>query len=129
MSYDLRYKVEVLAYDRTHCITLLLWDSAVVPLCGKKADEIIGEDTEELGYPLTLDNILEKRAQFKINVRASNYEKDDKVYIVDLVCEDEDLVNKYLPEDSENEPTVTDAVCELFNMDQPICLPYYMFHF
>ncbi|MED6144221.1 hypothetical protein PIB30_013598 [Stylosanthes scabra] len=98
-----RYKVEALVYDRTACITLLLWDSAVVPLCGKRADEVVGDDTEELGYPTTLDNLIEKRALFKIKFRANNYQKDDKVYTVDYVCEDEVLINRHLPEETEDQ--------------------------
>ncbi|MED6132722.1 hypothetical protein PIB30_021548 [Stylosanthes scabra] len=84
-----RYKVEVMVYDETACINLLLWDSAVIPLCGKR--------NEELGYPPTLDNLIEKRVLFKVNARANNFERDDKVYTVAALCEDNELIDKHYP--------------------------------
>ncbi|MED6147667.1 hypothetical protein PIB30_045890 [Stylosanthes scabra] len=81
----------------------------VVPLCDKRANEVVGDDTEELGHPTTLDNLIEKRALFKIKIKANNYEKDDKVYTVDYVCEDEVLINKYLPEEAGDQPNPNDA--------------------
>ncbi|MED6183459.1 hypothetical protein PIB30_038061 [Stylosanthes scabra] len=54
---------------------------------------------EELVYLPTLDNLIEKNLLFKINVKSNNIEKDDRIYMVSNICQDEDLVKQYLPED------------------------------
>ncbi|MED6137560.1 hypothetical protein PIB30_066102 [Stylosanthes scabra] len=81
-----KYKVEVMVYDGTTCLNLLMWDTQVIQL-------------EELGYPPTLDNLIERNALFKINVKQSNTDKDDRVYTVSNICEDDKLVHQHLPED------------------------------
>ncbi|RYR57899.1 hypothetical protein Ahy_A05g023577 [Arachis hypogaea] len=55
---SLRYKVEVMAYNGTGSITLLMWDREIVQLCGKQADQI----------------------------------KDEVVYTVMKICDDEEIV-------------------------------------
>ncbi|MED6214033.1 hypothetical protein PIB30_099058 [Stylosanthes scabra] len=88
---------------------LFFCGSFFVPLCGKEADEVVKEDTEELGYSPTLDNLIEKRALFKMKVRVNNYKKADKVYAVDIVCEDDDLIKKHLPEEPNDQPNQNDV--------------------
>lgn len=39
-----RFKVEVMAYDGTGSITLLLWDRETVQLCGRQAEQIKDEE-------------------------------------------------------------------------------------
>ncbi|RYR59778.1 hypothetical protein Ahy_A05g025751 [Arachis hypogaea] len=46
-SAALRFKVEVMVYNGTGSISLLLWDREMVQLCGKRAEQI--RDTEEGG--------------------------------------------------------------------------------
>ncbi|MED6211476.1 hypothetical protein PIB30_074002, partial [Stylosanthes scabra] len=104
------YKVEVMVYDGTACLNLLMWDTQVIQLCGKRADQVAKEDMEELGYPPTLDNLIQRNAMFKINVKRNNIDKDDQVYTVSNICEDDDLVKQHLPDDftSHADGTVTE---------------------
>ncbi|QHO45371.1 Replication protein A 70 kDa DNA-binding subunit B [Arachis hypogaea] len=82
-SASLRFKVEVMAYDGTGSITLLLWDRETVQLCGRQAEQI--KDEEELyaeGYPAALESLLERKLLFKVNVKSSNIKLYDQVYTV-----------------------------------------------
>ncbi|MED6128655.1 hypothetical protein PIB30_099978 [Stylosanthes scabra] len=105
----LKYKVEVMVYDGTECLNLLMWDTQVIQLCAKRADQVAKEDMEELGYPPTLDNLVERNVLFKISVKLSNIEKEDRVYTVSNICEDENLLTKYLPYDFFMQENVTPA--------------------
>ncbi|MED6110837.1 hypothetical protein PIB30_046591 [Stylosanthes scabra] len=62
---------------------------------------------EELGYPPTLDNLIKRNALFKINVKLNNIEKDDRVYTVLNICEDDDLVKQHLLDDFTSQPNGT----------------------
>ncbi|MED6182387.1 hypothetical protein PIB30_027997 [Stylosanthes scabra] len=61
------------------------------------------QDMGDLGYPPTLDNKIESNLLFKINVKMNNIEKKDRVYTVSNICQDDDLVRQYLPEDFFNQ--------------------------
>ncbi|XP_020978211.1 replication protein A 70 kDa DNA-binding subunit B-like [Arachis ipaensis] len=49
---SIRYKVEVIVYDGTDSMTLLLWDREAIQLCRKRADQIKEEEPiGEVEYP------------------------------------------------------------------------------
>lgn len=48
-------------------------------------------------YPHTLDNMMDKKVLFKLNVKAANVKQYDPVYTVMKVCDDEDTISKNLP--------------------------------
>ncbi|XLR15270.1 hypothetical protein S83_043208 [Arachis hypogaea] len=105
-----RFKVEVMAYDCTGSITLLLWDRETVQLCGRQAEQI--KDEEELyaeGYPAALESLLERKLLFKVNVKSSNIKLYDQVYTVMKVCEDDTIFEMHLP--NKTFSTVTDTGC------------------
>ncbi|KAL4349546.1 hypothetical protein AHAS_Ahas10G0052800 [Arachis hypogaea] len=109
-SASLRFKVEVMAYDGTGSITLLLWDRETVQLCGRQAEQI--KDEEELyaeGYPAALESLLERKLLFKVNVKSSNIKLYDQVYTVMKVCEDDTIFEMHLP--NKTFSTVTDTGC------------------
>ncbi|XP_057739705.1 uncharacterized protein LOC130956718 [Arachis stenosperma] len=92
-----RFKVEVMVYDGTRSISLLLWDRETTQLCGKKADQVREEeDTGEGEYPSSLDNMMDKKDLFKINIKSGNIKHFDQVYPVIKICDDEHLIDKYL---------------------------------
>ncbi|QHO06164.1 Replication protein A 70 kDa DNA-binding subunit E [Arachis hypogaea] len=99
-STALRFKVEVMVFDRTSSICLLLWDKETSMLCGKRAEQIM-EDHVIMGdeYPKTLDNMMDKRVLFKINIKEANINQFDHVYIVMKICDDEDIIDKNLPKE------------------------------
>ncbi|XLS64880.1 hypothetical protein HN51_024854 [Arachis hypogaea] len=78
-SASLRYKVEVMAYDGTGSITMLMWDRETTQLIGRQAKQIKDEDClEGECYPPTLDNMMDKKLLFKINVKTANINKHDQ---------------------------------------------------
>ncbi|MED6125010.1 hypothetical protein PIB30_064438 [Stylosanthes scabra] len=46
---------------------------------------------------------LRMTSNLSIRWRVNNYEKDDNVYTIDYVWEDEDLINKHLPEEPKDQ--------------------------
>ncbi|XLT08851.1 hypothetical protein HN51_054644 [Arachis hypogaea] len=81
-SAALRFKVEVMVFYGTGSIRLLLWDK---------------ETRDE--YPKTLDNMMDKRVLFKINIKEANINQFDHVYMVMKICDDEDIIDKNLPKE------------------------------
>ncbi|KAL4344050.1 hypothetical protein AHAS_Ahas11G0139600 [Arachis hypogaea] len=75
----IRFKVEVMVYDGTGSMTLLLWDREITQLCGKAADNIM--EKEESGgdeYLATFDAMMDRKLLFKINVKTSNIKQYDQ---------------------------------------------------
>ncbi|KAL4371106.1 hypothetical protein AHAS_Ahas06G0132600 [Arachis hypogaea] len=92
-----RYKVEVMVYDGSGSINLLLWDRETTQLCGKQAHKIVLEDAVgDDDYPPFLNNMMDK-VFLKINVKSANIKQYDLVYTVMKVCDDEDISLKHLP--------------------------------
>ncbi|XP_020967116.1 uncharacterized protein LOC107615366 isoform X2 [Arachis ipaensis] len=57
-------------------------------------DVIVGDE-----YPKTLDNMMDKRVLFKINIKEANINQFDHVYMVMKICDDEDIIDKNLPKE------------------------------
>ncbi|MED6207418.1 hypothetical protein PIB30_035622 [Stylosanthes scabra] len=97
---ELKYKVEIVVCDGTGGISLLLWDSHVIMLCGKSAEQIkmeAGQRDEQ--YPEILDRIMEKVLLFRIHVRSGHLKGTDNLYPVAALCNDDELVAINLPKD------------------------------
>ncbi|QHO58144.1 replication protein A 70 kDa DNA-binding subunit A-like [Arachis hypogaea] len=47
--------------------------------------------------PPTLDNMMDKKLLFKLNVKIANINKHDQVYTIMKICDDEDIVEKNCP--------------------------------
>ncbi|XP_072060410.1 uncharacterized protein [Arachis hypogaea] len=97
---SLRFKVQVMVHDGTGSITLLLWNKETTQLCRKKAeqvmeDDVIGDDA----YPLTFDNMMDRKVLFKINVKSANIKGFDQIYTVMKICDDEDIIEKNMPKE------------------------------
>ncbi|QHO57364.1 hypothetical protein HN51_011953 [Arachis hypogaea] len=111
---SIRYKVEVMVFDGTGSISLLLWDRETSQLCGKQAEKVLEEDGgREDEYPLTLDNMMDRRLLFKINVKAANISGYDQVFTVMKICDDEEVVDKNLPKnfDGNSSMNMTENGC------------------
>ncbi|XP_020987496.1 uncharacterized protein LOC110275641 [Arachis duranensis] len=88
----IRYKLEVKVCDGIGSMTLLLWDNETTQLVGKMLKKLWMRR-----IPPTLDNIMDKKALFKINVKMANIKQYDQIYMVSKVCDDEELVEKNMP--------------------------------
>ncbi|MED6178239.1 hypothetical protein PIB30_105661, partial [Stylosanthes scabra] len=75
-----RYKVEVVAFDGTACINLLLWDRECKHLCGVEARDLLKRIDDNLDeHPSALDTLLGMKILFKLNIKtgvAVNLESD-----------------------------------------------------
>ncbi|MED6108968.1 hypothetical protein PIB30_029193 [Stylosanthes scabra] len=97
-TYTIRYKVEIIAFDETTTITLLLWDNEVLTLLGVKAQTVHDSMAATYeGYPSILDELLERKLLFRINVKAENISGKDTIFTVWDICSDEDVVERYYP--------------------------------
>ncbi|XP_052113681.1 replication protein A 70 kDa DNA-binding subunit A-like [Arachis duranensis] len=94
----LRYKVEIMVHDGTGSINLLLWDRETFQLCGKQAEKVKEEEvTSGDKYPATLDNMMDKRVFFKINVKAANINHYDQLFTIMKICDDYEIIEKNIP--------------------------------
>ncbi|MED6146561.1 hypothetical protein PIB30_035563 [Stylosanthes scabra] len=104
------YKIEIVAYDDTTTITLLLWDNEVADLIGIKAQTLKDAMGDKDAYPAVIDELFERQLLFKITVQSKNISGEDSVFRVMKICEDEETVERYYPKDealdnkSENNP-------------------------
>ncbi|RYR47677.1 uncharacterized protein LOC107607840 [Arachis ipaensis] len=66
--------------------------------------EGVGEDD----YPQLLDNMMDKRVLFKLNVKSGNIKQYDPVYTVMKICDDEDIIMKNMPESLPNKLAINE---------------------
>ncbi|KAL4381885.1 hypothetical protein AHAS_Ahas04G0178200 [Arachis hypogaea] len=92
---SIRYKVEVIVYDGTDSMTLFLWDREAIPLFEKRADQIKEEE---------------------INIKSANIDQYDQVYTISKVCDDEDIIEKNFPKESNTNSSInlTEIGCNDF---------------
>ncbi|MED6206855.1 hypothetical protein PIB30_030519 [Stylosanthes scabra] len=100
-----KYKVEVVAFDGTACINLLLWDRECKYLCEIEASNLVAllndkDDDEQLN---AFEKMLDMKLLFKINVKATNIQQTDNVYAVMNICDDDDMIKKHQPADFEDD--------------------------
>ncbi|XP_016195509.1 uncharacterized protein LOC107636521 [Arachis ipaensis] len=107
----IRYKVEVMVYDGSGSINLLLWDRETTQLCGKQADKIVLKDAVgDDDYPPSLNNMMDKKVLFKINVKSANIKQYDPVYTVmkEADCSNSiDVSSNVVAIISDNDPELT----------------------
>ncbi|MED6220699.1 hypothetical protein PIB30_047314 [Stylosanthes scabra] len=113
LSKSIRYKAEVIAFDGTTTITLLLWDNEIAGLLGVKVqkvhDNLVALDD---GYPSILDELLEKKLLFRVNVKSENISGKDMVFTVWDICSDEDVVERYYPKEDEADNKTETGITE-----------------
>ncbi|KAH0672640.1 hypothetical protein KY290_024875 [Solanum tuberosum] len=92
-----RYQLQIHVTDEIRFISLLLWNKEVLQLIGKTAKELkaglIGD--ADMGYPIEIDSLIEKRLMFKVQIKDSNINKNDNVYKVVKFIDDEALLKEY----------------------------------
>nr|XP_009801295.1 PREDICTED: replication protein A 70 kDa DNA-binding subunit A-like [Nicotiana sylvestris] len=109
-----RYRLQVRVMDRTAFISLLLWNREAQQLIGKSAKELKEGLVEtfdadaDCSYPSELDDILDKKFMFKVIVKQTNIESQDKACKVVKVTDDDDLQKEYAH--SSFEDTITDPL-------------------
>ncbi|KAL4337172.1 hypothetical protein AHAS_Ahas12G0083600 [Arachis hypogaea] len=90
-----RFKVEVMVYDGTENISLLLWDREIVQLYGKRAEQIRQQEPRgDNKHPTTLNNITDRKLLLKLNVKSANIKQFDQIYMVMKKCDDKEIIEK-----------------------------------
>uniref|UniRef100_A0A1U7UWA2 Uncharacterized protein LOC104212671 n=1 Tax=Nicotiana sylvestris TaxID=4096 RepID=A0A1U7UWA2_NICSY len=106
-----RYKLQVRVIDNTGSVSLLLWDRKTMFLIGKSAKELkegFLENTEAVDkypYPVELDNILHRKFIFKVIIKRENIHLQKEVYSVVKLTDEEQLINKYSPDQPSDDLT------------------------
>ncbi|WMV42085.1 hypothetical protein MTR67_035470 [Solanum verrucosum] len=87
-----RYRLQIHVTDETVYISLLLWNKEVLQLIGKTTKELTAGfiGGADMGYPIELDSLIEKRLMFKVHIKDSNINKNDNVYKVVKFIDDGD---------------------------------------
>ncbi|KAL4398647.1 hypothetical protein AHAS_Ahas01G0312800 [Arachis hypogaea] len=91
----LRYKLQVIVTNESGCMKLLLWNKEAEHMVGKTA-EIIKELCKWKkgeSYPKYMDNIVDKRFLFKLNITYKNINVVEGVYSVLKISDDEYLMS------------------------------------
>ncbi|KAF3637442.1 hypothetical protein FXO37_24909 [Capsicum annuum] len=101
-----RYRIQVTVMDDTGSISLMIWDTDAMSLIGKSANDLKEELLQNTGnddgpsYPIELNNILQRKFIFKVIVKDKNIQNHE-VYSVVKILDDEDLIKKYSPNESD----------------------------
>ncbi|RYQ95721.1 hypothetical protein Ahy_B08g091068 [Arachis hypogaea] len=89
----LRYRLQIIVTDGTGCLKLIVWNKEAEQMVGKPADKVneicMLEKTNS--YPKYLDNVIDKRFLFKLNITYKNINAIEGVYSVTKLS-DEDLL-------------------------------------
>ncbi|KAF3617700.1 hypothetical protein FXO38_33836 [Capsicum annuum] len=100
-----RYRIQVTVMDDTGSISLMIWYTDAMSLIGKSANDLKEELLQNTGnddgpsYPIELNNILQRKFIFKVIVKDKNIQNHE-VYSVVKILDDEDLIKKYSPNES-----------------------------
>ncbi|KAM3249327.1 hypothetical protein P3L10_011096 [Capsicum annuum] len=102
-----RYRIQVTVMDGTGSISLMIWDTNAMSLIGKSTNDLkekllqnTGND-DDPSYPMELNNILQRKFIFKVIVKNENIQNHDEVYSVVKNLDDEDLIKKFSPNESD----------------------------
>nr|XP_009794119.1 PREDICTED: uncharacterized protein LOC104240911 isoform X2 [Nicotiana sylvestris] len=102
-----RYRLQVKVMDCTDTISLLLWDKDGTKIIEKSANDLKDVEFETSGAaddsscPMEIENIVEKRVMFKVEVNSSNNQNKDVVLRVIRLTDDEEIIKKYIPSPQE----------------------------
>ncbi|KAL8058107.1 hypothetical protein ABFX02_04G227100 [Erythranthe guttata] len=93
-----RYRIQVMVFDVTGSISLVMFDKVVTEIIGKKAADILGDlGKEDLSdtVPNEFDVLIDKEFIFKVDIGAMNISKNWSVYTAKTVSGDDELIQKF----------------------------------
>ncbi|RYR13465.1 hypothetical protein Ahy_B04g070450 isoform A [Arachis hypogaea] len=93
----LRYRLQVIVTDGSGCLNLLVWNKKAEQMIEKAAEKVNELSKCEKGesYPKYLENMIDKRLLFKLNITYKNINAMEGVYIVTKLLDDESLMFSY----------------------------------
>ncbi|XP_060188607.1 uncharacterized protein LOC132617583 isoform X1 [Lycium barbarum] len=98
-----RFKQKLGVIDDTGTIILMMWDRDAAKMIGKSANDLKNAVSETSGVaddssiPIEIENLIEKRYMFKVDVQSSNCENQDEIFKVLTFTDDEGIIEKYIP--------------------------------
>ncbi|OIT25270.1 hypothetical protein A4A49_52019 [Nicotiana attenuata] len=104
--------LQVKVMDCTGTISLLLWNKDATKIIGKSANDLkdavyeTSGAVDESSCPMEIENIIEKKCMFKVEVKSSINQNKDEVLKVVTLTDDEEIIKKYIP--SAQEETLKD---------------------
>ncbi|RYQ97864.1 hypothetical protein Ahy_B08g093936 [Arachis hypogaea] len=93
----LRYRLQIIVTDGTGCLKLIVWNKEAEQMVGKPADKVneicMWEKTNS--YPKYLDNVIDKRFLFKLNITYKNINAIEGVYSVTKLSDEDFLISSF----------------------------------
>ncbi|XLT91556.1 hypothetical protein HN873_013231 [Arachis hypogaea] len=94
---DLEYRLQIIVTDGTRCLKLIVWNKEAEQMVGKSADKVneiyMWEKTNS--YPKHLDNVIDKRFLFKLNITYKNINAIEGVYSVTKLSDEDFLMSSF----------------------------------
>ncbi|PHT68087.1 hypothetical protein T459_27574 [Capsicum annuum] len=92
--------------DDTRSTSLIIWDTDATSIgkSSSKLKEGLIQNTandDAPSYPMELNNILQRKSIFKVIVKSGNIHNPDEVYSAVKILDDEELIKKYSPKESD----------------------------
>ncbi|XLS98449.1 hypothetical protein HN51_041184 [Arachis hypogaea] len=90
-----RYRLQVIMIDGSCCLNLLVWNKKAKKMVGKAAEKVKELSEKGESYPKYLENMINKRFLFKLNITYKNINAVEGVYSITKLSDDESLMSSY----------------------------------
>ncbi|KAL4381994.1 hypothetical protein AHAS_Ahas04G0189100 [Arachis hypogaea] len=93
----LRYRLQVIVTDGSGCLNLLVWNKEAEQMIEKAAEKVkeLSKCKKGKSYPKYLENMIDKRFLFKLNIIYKTINAVKRVYSVTKLLDDESLMSSY----------------------------------
>ncbi|QHO59216.1 Replication protein A 70 kDa DNA-binding subunit D [Arachis hypogaea] len=93
----LRYRLQLIVTDGSGCLNLIVWNKEAEQMIGKAAEKVkeLSKCDKGDSYPKYLENMIDKRFLFKLNITYKNINSVEGVYSVTKLSDDESLMSSY----------------------------------
>ncbi|KAL4276841.1 hypothetical protein AHAS_Ahas20G0247500 [Arachis hypogaea] len=92
-----KYQLQIIVTDGSGCMKLLLWNKEKEQMMGKASVKFkeLCKWKKTKSYPKYLENIVDKRFLFKLNITYKNINAMDGMYIVTKLSDDKCLLSSF----------------------------------
>ncbi|XLR69346.1 hypothetical protein S83_020018, partial [Arachis hypogaea] len=90
-----RYKLQVIMTDGSCCLNFLVWNKKAEQMVRKTAEKVKELSEKGKSYPKYLENMINKRLLFKLNITYKNINAVEGVYSVTKLSNDKSLMSNY----------------------------------
>ncbi|XP_072087019.1 replication protein A 70 kDa DNA-binding subunit B-like [Arachis hypogaea] len=97
VGFKAMLRLQIIVTDGTGCLKLIVWNKEAEQMVGKLADKVneicMWEKTNS--YPKYLDNVIDKRFLFKLNITYKNINAIEGVYSVTKLSDEDFLISSF----------------------------------